>query len=205
MPATTTAPRVALYARVSTLGHGQDVGLQLDDLHALVQHRGWDLVDSYVDDGVSGAKESRPQLDRLLEDARAGKFEILVVWKLDRLGRSLAHLLRLLDELTALGIEFVSIKDSGIDTTTPAGRLMLQVMGAFSEFERGLISERVKAGVQRARRQGKQFGRPRKELDLRAAGLLMEQGHSVREVADLLGLPRTTLRRRLKEAERKAA
>ena len=193
--------RVAIYARVSTTGHGQDVGLQLDDLHVLVEKRGWDLADAYVDSGVSGAKESRPELDRLLADARAGKFEVLAVWKLDRLGRSLSHLLKVLDEFTALGIEFVSIKDSGIDTTSPAGRLMLQMLGAFAEFERAMISERVRAGVQRARRQGKVFGRPRRELDLRVVDLLMEQGRSVREVADLLGLPRTTLRRRLKEAE----
>ncbi len=196
----TTAPRVAIYARVSTTGHGQDVGLQLDDLHGLVEHRSWVLAGTYVDDGVSGAKESRRQLDRMLEDARAGKFDVVAVWKLDRLGRSLSHLLRLLDELTEVGIEFVSIKDSGIDTTSPAGRLMLQMLGAFAEFERAMISERVRAGVQRARRQGKKFGRPRKDVDLRAARLLREQGHSVREVADLLGLPRTTLRRRLGEA-----
>jgi DNA invertase Pin-like site-specific DNA recombinase len=198
---TATASKVAIYARVSTTNHGQDVGLQLDDLHALVGQRAWELTDAYVDDGVSGAKESRPQLDRLMDDARAGRFQVLAVWKLDRLGRSLVHLLRVLDELTGLGIEFVSIKDSGIDTTTPAGRLMLQMLGAFAEFERAMISERVRAGVQRARRQGKKFGRPRREMDLRAAKLLMEQGHSVREVADLLGLPRTTLRRRLKEVE----
>lgn len=202
MPSTPKdAPRAALYARVSTSGHGQDVGLQIDDLHALLQARGWDLVDTYIDDGVSGAKESRPELDRMLADAEEGRLDVVAVWKLDRLGRSLSHLLRVLDGLTALGIEFVSVKDSGIDTTSPAGRLMLQMLGAFAEFERAMISERVKAGVQRARRQGKVFGRPRQELDLRAAKLLIEQGHSVREVADLLGVPRTTLRRRLSEAK----
>lgn len=199
MTTPTSTKRVAIYARVSTTGNGQDVGLQLDDLHRLVTDRDWNLVDSYVDDGVSGAKTSRPALNRMLEDARAGLFDVVAVWKLDRLGRSLSHLLGLLDELGALSVEFVSVKDSGIDTTTPAGRLMLQMLGAFAEFERAMISERVRAGVQRARRQGKVFGRPRKDIDLRAAKLFLEQGRSVREVADLCGIPRSTLRRRLAE------
>ena len=138
--------RVALYARVSTL-HGQDVGLQLDELRQVAGQRGWDLVEEYVDEGVSGAKASRPGLDRLLADAQRGRFDVVLVWKLDRLGRSLQHLLGVLDDLAGWGVGFASVRDAGIDTTTPAGRLMLQILGAFAEFEREMIRERVVAGV----------------------------------------------------------
>ena len=191
--------RVALYARVSTVGHGQDVGLQLEELRAIADQRGWKTAGEYVDDGVSGAKESRPALDRLLDDARRGCFSVLVVWKLDRLGRSLRHLLGLLDELRTAGVEFVSLRDPGMDSTSPHGRLMIQVIGAFCEFERSLIQERVRAGVARAKANGTHCGRPRNELDLRAAHALLGQGHSERQTAEMLGIPRGTLRRRLRE------
>ena len=125
--------RVALYARVSTL-HGQDVGLQLDELRQVAGQRGWDLVEEYVDEGVSGAKASRPGLDRLLADAQRGRFDVVLVWKLDRLGRSLQHLLGVLDGLAGWGVGFASVRDAGIDTTTPAGRLMLQILGAFADY-----------------------------------------------------------------------
>jgi len=190
--------RAALYARVSTIGRGQDVELQLAELRQAARQRGWGFIE-YVDDGISGCVESRPALDRLKADAQSGKLDVVIVWKLDRLGRSLRHLLQTLDELTHLGVEFVSLRDAGIDTTSPTGRLMLQLLGAFAEFERALIQERVQAGVQRALESGTHCGRPRVELDLRAAHALLEQGHSQREVADMLGLPRSTLRRRLRE------
>ncbi len=190
--------RAALYARVSTIGRGQDVELQLEELRQAAQQRGWSFIE-YVDDGISGSVESRPALDRLKADAQSGKLDVVIVWKLDRLGRSLRHLLQTLDEFTHLGVEFVSLRDAGIDTTSPTGRLMLQLLGAFAEFERALIQERVQAGVQRALESGTHCGRPRVELDLRAAHALLEQGHSQRDVADMLGLPRSTLRRRLRE------
>jgi len=191
--------RVALYARVSTL-HGQDVGLQLDELRQVAEQRGWDLVEEYVDEGVSGAKASRPGLDRLLADAQRGRFDVVLVWKLDRLGRSLQHLLGVLDDLAGWGVGFASVRDAGIDTTTPAGRLMLQILGAFAEFEREMVRERVIAGVRRAQSAGKHCGRPRVEFDLRPAIAMLDQGHGLKTTSKALGVSRATLRRRLAEA-----
>jgi DNA invertase Pin-like site-specific DNA recombinase len=162
-------PRVALYARVSTAGKGQNTEVQLVELRQVAQLRGWQVVDEYVDEGESGTKDSRPALDRMVTDAQAGKLDLVAVWKLDRLGRSLAHLLRLLDQLQSWGVGFVSLRDAGIDTTTAAGRLMLQLVGAFAEFERELIRERVIAGVRRAQAQGKHCGRPKVDLEIRPA------------------------------------
>ena len=196
----TTPLRVALYARVSTVGKGQDVGLQLDELRQVAAQREWNVVAEYCDEGVSGAKESRPELDRMLADARAGKLDLVAVWKLDRLGRSLQHLLRLLADLSDWGVGFASLRDAGIDTTTPTGRLMLQIMGALAEYERELIRERVIAGVRRAQAQGKHCGRPKVELELRPALAMLREGRGLREVASIMGVSRTTLRRRLKGA-----
>ena len=193
--------RVGIYARVSTIGHGQDVGLQIEELRRVASDRGWVVAAEYSDEGISGSRESRPGLDRMLEDARRGKFDVVAVWKLDRLGRSLRHLLGVLDDIARLGIQFVSVRDPGIDTTSPAGRLLLHLLGAFAEFEKSLIAERVRAGVQRAQQSGKHCGRPRVEMDLRAARILLAEGHSLRVVADMLQVPRTSLRRRLEEAE----
>lgn len=193
------APRVALYARVSTVGHGQDVGLQLDELRQVAAQRGWATVE-YVDAGVSGSKTSRPGLDRMMADAQAGKLDLVAVWKLDRLGRSLQHVLGVLDQLTSQGVGFVSLRDAGLDTTTPAGRLFTSMIAAFSEFERGLIQERVVAGVRRAQAAGKHCGRPRKEVDLRPAVALLKEGRGLKDVARILKVPRATLRRRLEEA-----
>ena len=202
MTTRTKAPtRAALYARVSTTGHGQDVGLQLEELRQVAQQRGWEIVAEITDKGISGIKKERPGLDQMLDFARQGKVDLVVVWKLDRLGRSLQHLLAVLDELGSLGVGFVSLRDTGIDTTSPQGRLLLQMLGAFAEFERALIRERVIAGVRRAQAAGVHCGRPRVDLDLRAAKLLLAQGHSQRQVAELLAIPRSTLRRRLTEAE----
>jgi DNA invertase Pin-like site-specific DNA recombinase len=198
MPTTTTTTlRTALYARVSTTGHGQDVGLQLDELRQVAKQRGWNVVAEHVDDGVSGATTSRPALDRLMEAARRGHLDLVAVWKLDRLGRRLQHLLQVLDELQHLGVGFVSVRDAGIDTTSASGRLLLHLLGAFAAHQRELIRERTRAGIRRARAAGKTFGRPRRDLDLRAARALLDQGRSVRDVADMFGLPRSTLRRRL--------
>lgn len=194
------AQRAALYARVSTTGHGQDVGLQLDELRQVAAQRGWSVVEEFVDEGISGAKASRPALDRMMEAARLGKIDVVAVWKLDRLGRSLANLLSTLDELGHHGVGFVSLRDAGIDTTSPAGRLLLQLMGAFAEFERGLIRERVKAGVDRARAKGVKFGRSKVEVDLRPALLMLDGGLGLKATASALRVSTTTLRRRLEEA-----
>lgn len=191
--------RAALYGRVSTVGHGQNVDMQLDELRRVAGQRGWQVVDEYVDDGVSGSQESRPGLDRMLDDARKGKLDVIVVWKLDRLGRSLKNLLSILDDISRVGVQFLSLRDSGIDTTSPSGRLLLHLLGAFAEFERAMIQERVLAGVRRAQMAGKHCGRPRVDIDLRAATILLGQGHSLREVAEMLRVPRTSLRRRLLE------
>jgi DNA invertase Pin-like site-specific DNA recombinase len=121
-------PKVALYARVST--DDQCVGLQVDELQAEAARRGWNVAGTYIDEGVSGSRERRPALDRLLGDVRAGKVGLVAVWKLDRLGRSMQHLITLLDTLKRHEVDFVSLKDSGIDTTTATGTLMLQILAA---------------------------------------------------------------------------
>lgn len=194
-----TSPiRCAFYRRVSTVGHGQDVDAQLEELQAVAPQRGWIVVGDYPDDGVSGAKESRPALDRLLADVAAGKVNLVAVTRLDRLGRSLPHLLRVLEQLTTHGCAFVSIRDSGIDTTTPTGKLLLHLMGAFAEFERNLIRERVQAGVARARSKGKKFGRPRRaDLDGARARRLRKSGNSYDAIAKILGCGKGTVMRLL--------
>jgi DNA invertase Pin-like site-specific DNA recombinase len=193
--------RAALYARVSTTGHGQDVGLQLDELHQVARMRGWEPT-VYADEGVSGRKDTRPALDRMMADVQAGKVDLVAVWKLDRLGRSLQHVLALLDTLTSHGVAFVSLRDAGLDTTTPAGRLFTAMIVAFADFEADVIRERVIAGVRRAQAAGKHCGRPRVELDLRPALAMLDQGHGLKTTAQALGVSRATLRRRLVEARK---
>jgi DNA invertase Pin-like site-specific DNA recombinase len=181
--------RVAIYARVSTIDQTTDN--QLLELRQYVAGRGWPAAVEYMDQGVSGTKDSRPALNQMLKDAKRRRFDTLVCWKLDRLGRNLKHLLLLLDELQALGVAFVSLHE-GIDATTPAGRLQMHVLGAISEFERGRLVERVQAGLARARSQGKRLGRPPVRVELTAV-----EGLSVRKAAEVLGCaPGTVVRRR---------
>jgi DNA invertase Pin-like site-specific DNA recombinase len=149
--------RAALYVRVSTADQAPEN--QLLELRRYAQARGWTTVE-FVDHGVSGTKDRRPALDALLKDAKRRRFDLVAVWRLDRLGRNLRHLLTVIDELAALGVGFVTLGE-GIDTTTPAGRLQLHVLSAISQFERDRIAERVRAGLERARSQGKRLGRPR--------------------------------------------
>ena len=156
--------------------------------------------DTDVDEGVSGAQEKRPALDRLLADAQAARFELLLVWKLDRLGRSLQHLLRVLSDPTSWGVGFASARDPRLDSTTPSGRLMLHLIGDFAELERAMIRERVIAGVRRAQAAGKHCGRPRVELDLRPALAMFAQGYELETTSKALEVSRATLRRRLIEA-----
>ena len=181
--------RVAIYARVSTVD--QEPENQLQELRRYVEARGWTAVE-YVDHGVSGTKESRPALDALVKDAKRRKFDVLVCWRLDRLGRNLRHLILLLDELTALGIGFVTLGE-GIDTTSPTGRLVLHVLGAISEFERERIRERVMAGLQRARTQGRRLGRP--QATIPAERLATVAHLSLTDGAVALGVSRSTLKR----------
>ena len=191
MAATLTS--AAIYARVSTFD--QEPENQLQELRRYVQARGW-VGKDYVDRGVSGAKDHRPALDSLVADAKRRRFDILVVWRLDRLGRSLKHLIGLLDELQSLGVAFVSLAE-GIDATTPAGRLQMHILGAIAEFERGRIVERVRAGMARARAAGKHLGRPRREVT--DADLATVAHLSVREAARQLGVSKSFIsnRRRL--------
>src|SRR5215467_2890045 len=137
--------RAAIYGRVSTM-NGQDPTVQTRELREYCQRRGWEIVGEYVDVGISGAKEKRPELDRLLADAHRRRFDAIVVWKFDRFARSVSHLLRALETFQALGIEFVSLTE-GVDTSTPAGKMVFTVLGAVAELERSLIAERAKAGA----------------------------------------------------------
>jgi putative DNA-invertase from lambdoid prophage Rac len=181
--------RAAVYARVSTVD--QEPENQLQELRRYVQARGWTMAE-YVDRGVSGAKDRRPALDELITDARRRRFDVLVCWRLDRLGRNLKHLITLLDELQALGVAFVSLAE-GIDATTPAGKLQMHILGAIAEFERERIRERVLAGLQRARAAGRRLGRPKSRLPIerlqRVAGL------PTHVAAERLGVSRSTVKR----------
>jgi DNA invertase Pin-like site-specific DNA recombinase len=187
--------RAAIYARVSTLE--QDCNNQLIELRRYVEARGWTAVE-YVDRGVSGTKDKRPALDAMLRDAKRRRFDVVVCWRLDRLGRNLKHLITLLDELQALGVAFVSLAE-GIDATTPAGKLQMHILGAIAEFERERIRERVLAGLQRAKAQGKRLGRPRRELPLDAILAARTAGLSVRDAAVQLGVSRATAHRLLSQ------
>src|SRR3954451_12559145 len=150
-----SARRIAVYERVSTLE--QTTENQLLELRRYVEARGWAATE-YVDNGVSGAKDRRPALDQLTSDVRRHKFDAVVCWRLDRLGRNLRHLVLLLDEWQARGVAFVTLGE-GIDTSTAAGRLVAGVLGSIAEFERARIQERIMAGLARARAQGKRLGR----------------------------------------------
>ena len=181
--------RAAVYVRVST--HDQEVENQLGELRKYVEARGWGARE-YVDEGVSGAVEQRPALDTLLRDAKRRRFDVLVCWRLDRLGRSLKHLITLLDDLQVLGVAFVSLAE-GIDATTPAGKLQMHILGAISEFERARCAERVRAGLARVRREGRRLGRPPVQVSREAVDSV--RGLPVREAARRLGVSRSTAHR----------
>ena len=181
--------RAALYARVSTLD--QEPENQLQELRRYVQARGWTAAE-YVDRGVSGAKDRRPALDQLVADARRRRFDVVVCWRLDRLGRNLKHLITLLDDLQVLGVGFVSLNE-GIDATTAAGRLQMAVLAAIAAFERDRIVERVRAGLARRAAQGKPLGRPRQTID--PDGLARTSALSTRQAAALLGVSHAAVHR----------
>src|SRR6185369_1196959 len=155
------------------------------ELRRYVAARGWTATE-YIDRGISGMKDRRPALDSVLRDARQRRFDVLVCWRLDRLGRSLKHLITLLEELQALGIAFVSLGE-GIDCTTPAGKLQLHILAALAEFERERIRERVVAGLARARAQGKRLGRPRRQPTA-----VVIPGGTVRAAAKAWGVSKST-------------
>jgi DNA invertase Pin-like site-specific DNA recombinase len=186
--------RAALYARVSTNNHGQDVTMQTRELREYVIRRGWELAGEYVDLGISGSKEKRPELDRLLADAHLRHFDAVVVWKFDRFARSVSHLLRALETFKSLGVEFVSLSEQ-VDTSTPMGKMVFTVVGAVAELERSLIAERVRAGLRNARAKGKRLGRPPAVADASQIAALRAHGRSWREVAVKIGVSVRTARR----------
>jgi DNA invertase Pin-like site-specific DNA recombinase len=178
--------RAALYARVST-PNGQDPQMQIRELCEYCKRRGWPIVMEYVDVGISGSKDRRPGLDRLIADAHKRKFEVIVVWKFDRFARSVSHLLRALEIFRALGIEFVSLSEQ-VDTSTPTGKMIFTVLGAVAELERSLIAERVRAGLRHAKAKGKRLGRPTKHVDPAEVAALRAQGLSWRKLGLRLGV-----------------
>ena len=180
--------RCAIYARVSTTA-GQSVDMQLRDLRQLAEQRGLEIVAEYCDEGVSGSRDSRPQLDRMLSDAQRGKFQAILIWRLDRLGRSLQHLVRLFENFRVWNVALISFGE-GLDFSTSMGKLFYQLSGAFAEFERDCIRERVKAGLRNARAKGQRLGRPRVIVDGRRIAALRAQGRSVREIAAETGYSR---------------
>jgi DNA invertase Pin-like site-specific DNA recombinase len=180
----------ALYARVSTMD--QTAENQLLELRRYCAARGWPVWREYVDRGVSGSKDRRPALDELLAHARRRRFDVIVCWRLDRLGRSLRHLVMTLEDLQDLGIGFVSLGE-GIDLGTPPGRLQLHILAALAEFERCRIQERVRAGLARVPAEGRKLGRPRQAVPLDK--LATVEGLSVREAARKLRVSRSTVQR----------
>lgn len=186
----------AIYARVSTLDQSCD--LQLADLRQYAGQR-FALHSEYIDTGVSGAQRRRPQLDVLMKDAGKRRFDVVLVWKFDRFARSLKHLIDSLEEFRSLGIHFISYTEH-IDTTTPSGQLLFHVMGAFAQFERDLIAERVRAGMAHARAMGKRIGRPRAVIDAERVRQFRSEGKSLREIADQLDVPVSRVRRALVQA-----
>jgi DNA invertase Pin-like site-specific DNA recombinase len=181
--------RVAIYARVSTTNHGQDVGMQTRELRQFVEARGWTVAGEYIDAGVSGAKDSRPELNRLMADAHKRRFDVVCVWRFDRFARSVSHLLRALETFKALGIDFVSFSEQ-MDTSTPAGKMVFTVLGAVAELERSLTVERVRAGLRNARAKGKTLGRPRVSVDSARIAALRSQGLSWAKIGEELGFGR---------------
>jgi DNA invertase Pin-like site-specific DNA recombinase len=188
--------KTALYARVSTSDKGQDPQMQLRELREYCERRGWTITSEYIDVGVSGSKDSRPQLNKLMADAKQRRFDAILCWKLDRFGRSLKHLVSALGEFEALGVVFVSLRDS-FDLTTPAGRLMFNMVASFAEFERDLIRERVKAGIANRRAKGFRVGRKPVSIDSVKLQALRSEGLTIREIATSLGCSRSLVHKTL--------
>ena len=186
--------KVALYARISTTKHGQNVTMQTREIREYCERRGWKLAGEYVDEGISGTKERRPQLDRLMCDAHRRLFDCVAVWKFDRFARSVSHLLRALETFQALGIHFVSLSES-LDTSTPAGKMVFTVLGAVAELERSLIAEWVRAGLRNAQAKGRSLGRPKVVVDSGQIGALRDQGRSWREIVEETGVSKGTAQR----------
>ncbi len=192
--------RCALYLRVSTLDQHPET--QLLDLRKLAEQRGLDIVEEYTDHGISGARTRRPALDRMMTDARRAHFQVVLVWACDRLARSTRHFLEVLDELNHLGIEFVSCREN-IDTGGPLGRAVVSIIGAIAELERSLIIERVRAGMRRAKLEGRRLGRRPLDVNLPAVLADRARGMSLSQVAKAHGISRAKVCQVLKAAGQK--
>jgi DNA invertase Pin-like site-specific DNA recombinase len=189
---------VAIYARVST-SNGQDPTMQTRELEDYCQRRGWAIAGTYIDVGVSGSKDSRPELNKLMADAHKRQFDVVIVWRFDRFARSVSHLLRALETFKALGIEFVSLSEQ-VDTTTPTGKMVFTVLGAVAELERNLIRERVRAGLRNARAKGRKLGRPAVAVNSAEILRLHNMGLSLVKIASKLGISQGTVFNRLAAA-----
>jgi DNA invertase Pin-like site-specific DNA recombinase len=188
--------RAAIYARVSTAD--QHCEMQLRELREYVERRGWRISDEYIDTGWSGAKASRPELDRVMRDAAAHRFDVILVWKLDRFGRSVLNLAEQLGQLSSWGIRFLATSQSlDTDQANPTSRLLLHILAAVAEFEREMIRERVKAGMAAAKHKGTRIGRPKVSLDQKRARKLHKSGFSQRAIAEALGVGKGTVARLL--------
>jgi DNA invertase Pin-like site-specific DNA recombinase len=200
---TTSAPRrVVLYARVSTVDRGQDPELQLTELRLYAGQRGWQVV-AECTDHASGSDRHRPGLAEAMALVMTGKADMVIVWRFDRFARSTSHLLAALEQFQGAGVDFVSVREQ-IDTTTPMGKAMFTITAAVAELERDLIRERVRAGVARAQAAGKHCGRPAREVNLHGAEALLAGGMSMRQVAQAVHLPESTLRRRMAATRQKS-
>ena len=187
--------RAALYMRVSSLDQHPET--QLYDLRQMAQQRGYQIVEEYTD-RISGAKAKRPGLDSMMQDARRGRFDVVLVWASDRIARSVKHFLDVLDELNRLNIEFISFREQ-IDTGGPLGRAVVVIIGAIAELERNLIVERVRAGMRRAKLEGRHIGRKPLVLDRNAILRDRQRGHSLSQLAKSHLVSRATVHRVLKE------
>ena len=184
--------KTAIYARVST--SDQSCQMQLRELREYADRRGLEIVGEYVDHGYSGAKASRPELDRLMEDARIRRFDAILVWKLDRWGRSVAHCVRSIQELVSLGVRFLAATQNiDTDESNPSSRFLLHLFAAFAELEREMIRERVISGIRNAKINGKSIGRPRRVFRRDVALAMRAAGKSWREIARHLNVPMSTV------------
>ena len=194
--------RVALYGRVSTAE--QNAAMQIEELRAYCARRQWDIVEEFIDAGVSGSKESRPALNRLLADAKRRRFDTVLVYRYDRFARSLRQLVNALAEFDALGIHFVSLHE-GVDTSTPNGRLVFGIFASIAEFERELIRGRVRSGLAAGRARGKTLGRPRVAVDAARIARLRTQGLSWPQIARELGVSVGTAYQAAQELSKKVS
>ena len=189
--------RVAIYARVSTTDKGQDVDLQLRDLRNYVEGRGWAIFREYVDNGISGTKDKRPELDAMRNDARKKRFDVILVWRFDRFARSTKHLVNALEEFKHLGIDFISYQEN-IDTSSPLGKAMFTITSAIAELELSILKERVRAGLVNAKVKGKTLGRPSAKVYREELLRLRNGGLSIRQIGSRLGLDKMVVYKTLK-------